>query len=311
MKKFKKILVSIDDRFEDDPALDWAIELAEQCQAQLHVVDILPNLNWAHRLTEKSSLNAAKEVRSRKESWLASIADRARKKGIMTSTSVEVGKSSSRLIEMVAEQHFDLIVRTTRGKFSSSSGFFGRTSMRLLRHCPSAVWLIKPGTRPHFSKVLAAVDLESTLVGAVPVANQSTSLDHGLLELAVSIAQSHSGQCHAVHAWELFGSNLLQSRMDEVEFEELLKNYRDDLKKRMAQLADESGLRANIDQTHLIHGSAASVIPELILRDKMDLLIMGTHTRTGLTNLVIGNTAEQILDRIQCSLLAIKPGKES
>ncbi|MEO8271575.1 MAG: universal stress protein [Aureliella sp.] len=34
---------------------------------------------------------------------------------------------------------------------------------------------------------------------------------------------------------------------------------------------------------------------------------MGTVSRTGLSGLLIGNTAQHILDHIECSVLAVKP----
>ncbi len=307
MKRFNKILVSVDDRFEDDPALEWAIELAAEGAASLHLVDVVPDLSWLERIHQSRSREAQDELRNKKKQWLDSVAATAAGRGVEVSTEVTFGKASTRLIEMVSREKFDLLVRTTRGKFSRSHSFFGRTSMRLLRHCPSSVWLVKPDTRPHFEQVAAAVDLESTDMPANPVPGQNVSLDREILELARSIAQHHSGHCHVIHAWDMFGSNLLRSRMDENEFEALEHDFRENLKERMAKLADSCGLRTGTDHIHLVHGDPAQIIPEFIRREKIDLAVMGTHTRTGLSNLVIGNTAEQILDKIQCSLLAMKP----
>ena len=35
--------------------------------------------------------------------------------------------------------------------------------------------------------------------------------------------------------------------------------------------------------------------------------VMGTIARTGLTGALLGNTAEKVVDRIECSVLAVKP----
>jgi universal stress protein E len=40
---------------------------------------------------------------------------------------------------------------------------------------------------------------------------------------------------------------------------------------------------------------------------RADLVVMGTIARTGISGLIIGNTAESILDQLTCSVLAIKP----
>ncbi len=44
-----------------------------------------------------------------------------------------------------------------------------------------------------------------------------------------------------------------------------------------------------------------------VLRKSHDLVVMGTVARTGIMGLLIGNTAETILDQLDCSVLAVKP----
>jgi nucleotide-binding universal stress UspA family protein len=40
---------------------------------------------------------------------------------------------------------------------------------------------------------------------------------------------------------------------------------------------------------------------------EIDILVMGTVARTGLPGFVLGNTAENIVQKLSCSLLALKP----
>jgi nucleotide-binding universal stress UspA family protein len=58
---------------------------------------------------------------------------------------------------------------------------------------------------------------------------------------------------------------------------------------------------------HLPMGSAKKVIPPLAAELRADLIVMGTVARTGISGVIIGNTAETILDQLTCSVLAIKP----
>jgi len=39
----------------------------------------------------------------------------------------------------------------------------------------------------------------------------------------------------------------------------------------------------------------------------IDILVMGTVARTGIPGFVIGNTAENIVQKLSCSLMALKP----
>lgn len=45
----------------------------------------------------------------------------------------------------------------------------------------------------------------------------------------------------------------------------------------------------------------------LARRLRVDCIVVGTVARTGIAGFIMGNNAETILERIDCSLLAIKP----
>jgi nucleotide-binding universal stress UspA family protein len=60
-------------------------------------------------------------------------------------------------------------------------------------------------------------------------------------------------------------------------------------------------------RVHLVKGWARKVIPALAKQIEADLVVMGTVARTGVPGFITGNTAESILNQIECSVLAIKP----
>jgi nucleotide-binding universal stress UspA family protein len=60
-------------------------------------------------------------------------------------------------------------------------------------------------------------------------------------------------------------------------------------------------------QTHLVKGLARKEIPALANQIEADMVVMGTVVRTGIPGFIMGNTAETILNQIDCSVLAIKP----
>jgi universal stress protein E len=57
----------------------------------------------------------------------------------------------------------------------------------------------------------------------------------------------------------------------------------------------------------LRHGHVEQVVPELVNEYQIDLLVMGTVSRSALDGVLIGNTAERVLDDVRCSVLAVKP----
>jgi len=60
-------------------------------------------------------------------------------------------------------------------------------------------------------------------------------------------------------------------------------------------------------KTRLVKGRARRAIPQLAEELQVELIVMGTIRHAGIAGILIGNTAETILNRIDCSVLAIKP----
>ena len=58
---------------------------------------------------------------------------------------------------------------------------------------------------------------------------------------------------------------------------------------------------------HLVEGRAGDVIAEVAGRLEVDLIVIGTVGRTGVPGFLIGNTAERVLDSVECSVLTLKP----
>jgi universal stress protein E len=54
-------------------------------------------------------------------------------------------------------------------------------------------------------------------------------------------------------------------------------------------------------------GFPEPAIADMIKEKSIDLLIMGTLGRAGIRGVITGNTAERLLPRLNCSMLAIKP----
>jgi nucleotide-binding universal stress UspA family protein len=193
----------------------------------------------------------------------------------------------------------DLVFRVNKGKESHRRGFFGNTGIRLLRKCPCAVWLVTP-SRVKFQHVLGCVDTstEDTL---------DAELNDAVFELAKSISHYHGGLFSIVHAWSVWNALFLQRRMDPDEFKQMVKKNHDHTEMHLDKFLKEHGSDVHDDNVHLIEGEPADAISRFAVKNDVDLVVMGTVARSGVAGMVMGNTAEQILSRMECSVLALKP----
>jgi nucleotide-binding universal stress UspA family protein len=58
---------------------------------------------------------------------------------------------------------------------------------------------------------------------------------------------------------------------------------------------------------HLVQGDPGVVIPHFAKEHAVDLVVMGTLGRLGTHGMFIGDTAERVLNQLECSVLALKP----
>ncbi|HWO12893.1 MAG TPA: universal stress protein [Polyangiaceae bacterium] len=59
-------------------------------------------------------------------------------------------------------------------------------------------------------------------------------------------------------------------------------------------------------QTRLLQGTIAGQITEYSARGEFDLVVMGTHGRTGMKHLVLGSIAEKVVRTAACPVLTVK-----
>lgn len=62
----------------------------------------------------------------------------------------------------------------------------------------------------------------------------------------------------------------------------------------------------------LVTGTPSKAIVELAENEEVDMIVLGTHGRTGLSHVLMGSVAEQIVRRAKCPVLTYKsPAKQT
>lgn len=131
-----------------------------------------------------------------------------------------------------------------------------------------------------------------------------------MLELSRSLADSCSGELHIVSCWDYEFESYLQGNVwVKVSDAQIADAVYDTQQKHIAaleRLIREPGISNSQRISHL-RGSAEECIPSFVRDKKIEILVMGTVARTGIPGFVIGNTAENIVQKLSCSLMALKP----
>ncbi len=313
MKHFKKILLVMERGEGQENAFEYAVELLKEDQGQLTILDLPDDIpKQKKRLLGKLFSKELDEVMARdRGNYLESLVAPVRQKLTIEIKTVK-GEPSHEIIQTVLDDNYDLVLKKTHKHQSFKTLLLGSTDMRLLRKCPCPVCILKPGKKPKFQRILAAVDIEP---GSDDQTMDAFNLE--LMEIAAELASYESGELYFVHAWLIFGEKMLEtSRSDNQrkKIKKWLKAQREELqirqeifKDNLTKLLEKKGSDTLQPQVLSVEGMADEVIPRIALEKEADVIVMGTIGRRGLSGFFMGNTAENILTQINCSVLAIKP----
>jgi universal stress protein E len=301
MRRFKSILLIDSDRRGRRIALDRAHALARANEARLTVArtaEDAPNeeIKQIRRLRGEDLREILlEEARRRLDRLVASLGDTQ----VVVDTRVLSGKPFVEIIREVREGKHDLVMVPADG---DRAFWMGTTVTHLLRKCPVPVWVLRPVPRPHYVSVLAAVDPD-------PDQEFGASLTRTILELASSMARDERSRLHVVHTWQFLEEALYRRRFRTSEEE--LAEMREEKDRHHREHVEKACAAVDLPESaelHVLRGDPAEVIPRLTREHEIDLVVMGTVARRGLSGILIGNTAEKVLGRVRCAVLAVKPG---
>lgn len=317
MKKINNILCVVGEDLNSDAALVQALRLAEENQANLTVASIL-NVTGLARVFghNKDDLNAKfKAAATARHEAIEHWVDQ-NNHGKKITVNIYTGIEFIEIIKSVVKSGYDLVVKCAN-EVDWFDRMFGSDDMHLLRKCPCPVLMLKPGQKDIFKNVLATVDV-SDAFDELDKNSVQEKLNEKVLEYGVVFSISELTNFHIGSVWSAYGEDYLRhsafSKMPEDKVDSYVDQARHEYADKLDLLVSETTKLIGKDainylhpKVHLVKGIPAKEIPLMSKTYEVDLIVMGTVARTGIPGFIIGNTAEAILEQVQCSVLAIKP----
>ncbi len=311
VKSFKNILYVVAPGSTCKPTLERAVALAENNLASLTVVEVLvpvrKGMGGRDGLPDSASMQAA--IKTERQRTLDSLIEPYRQR-LDIQHEVLIGTGFLQIIRAVLRNDYDLVIKPAEDpRFLER--IFGSDDMQLLRECPCPVWLMKPAEKLSYDNIVVALDFDT-----FEPESAVRDLNREIIELCSSLAIAEFADLHLVHAWDVPEAGFVQLWVDNPEEAasamtqaERARRSRgmDRLRQIMQQHLGPEAYDYLAPSFHLRQGSPVDVIPALASQLQADLVVMGTVARTGIPGLIIGNTAESILDQLHCSVLTIKP----
>lgn len=302
MQKFQNILFVSQGLTNETEALKQALSITRNNKAEMGVLILCPELPKAmSEYREKYEASLVEQLQSSLKNCRNSI--NVHESEAPVKIELERGSTTSvRVIRNVLKNAHDLVIKEAEPKEGEKG--FKAMDMELLRKCPCPVWLSRPIDK-HRDKINVAVAIDPT-----SEAQEGHDLSLRLLKLSRNLADTCSGDLHIISCWEYeFEGAMRHNPWIKMPEEEITKAINTELefhRTGLDKLINESGIGGK-KQVHHIRGRTDKVIPQHVLDKDIDILVMGTVARTGIAGFFIGNTAENIVQNLSCSLLALKP----
>ncbi len=298
MKSFHNILFVSDGTYNESATLQQAVSLAAHYQACLDILVISPPLPKAFAQHQDAYEDFLKNN-------IKTMLETAKTEQLSTkslSIDVEWGNTPDiSIVQRVLRRSHDLLIKAAKTK-ENEKGFMA-VDMALLRKCPCVLFLHRPKRQVQNIKLAVAIDPDNKNP-------EEYDLTKNLLKLADSLTHYYEGQLNIISCWDLPLEKFLRSsswlNMPEEAVEEVILQERNTSYLSLSQLIKKSKIHSQPTIFHL-KGDPTESIPGLVATKQIDVLIMGTVARTGITGFIIGNTAENVLQQIECSLWAMKP----
>jgi universal stress protein E len=300
MKRFKNILYIIDDQsIKHQHIADKVAQIARINGAKVTTM-IVSEMSFVDQITRRLSgrLNEVIEVMLEEQrDKLGDFTSDQRWSGISVDTHIAEEAGFIGIIQKVIKDKHDLVI-----KEENLSRGIDQLAMRLVRKCPSPVWVIKR-TSSDFKRILGAIDVAADHP-------ETERLNKKVIELTHSLAQRENGEAHYLHVWRLEHESMLRSprfKVSAEEISEMKKNLYDERWNRLQTLLQEIHVDAKDSHVHMVEGKIVDTINNLIDKIDIDVLVMGSLGRSGIPGLFIGNKAETLLNSIDCTVLTVKP----
>ena len=300
MLNINHILVALDSEHPEQPAFDRALELANSLKAS---ITILGSCYEAY-CEDDSSLEPETKHKiktamiNNRQQWLDSYTKEAESKGIEISTEVHWQKSLDRAVLMSMNTNdFDLVIKGAKQHYGLVDRLFNHSDWNLLRHCPAPVLMVKSAKPWANNRILASIDATSYSEG-------HRLINENILDFSEHLTDHLSTDLHIVNSYPMV--SLAFAMVPEVTAPDDIQKY---ITEQHQSECERYAHKYNIneDHIHITEGDPDDVIEMTAKEIEADLVVIGSVAREGFAGVLLGNTAERIINRVSCDILVIKP----
>lgn len=283
MGKYRKILVAIDGSESSRNALLQAFRFAVDEKCWITVTSVVPPYDGEIEILGIRDIRAA--LRKPCEDALAAARKFAEDERALIKTVCEEGEAHERIVDLSDAENSDLIVMGRRGLRPVERMMVGRVTARVIGHSQRDILVVPNNTIVGWKTIVLATD--------------GSRYSKLAADRAIGFAKSYGGSLKVLSIVDVPTEFYAEAPQAVDDLIRQTKGFVADVKKR----SEEEGVPA---ETFVGEAEAYQAITNLAAEKKADMIIIGSHGRTGLRRLLMGSVAEKVIGYAACPVLVVK-----
>jgi len=287
--KLENVLLSTDGSEFSEGAVREAIKLSKICSSKLFVMSVIETNPEFAAIAPQIIEKEEKGTRDRLENVKAMAA----KEGVECEIIARHAESPFQaIIEEAEKNRINMIVMGRHGRTGLRRLLMGSVTAKVIGHSPCNVLVVPKAAEISYQKLLVATDGSKYSMAAtseaIGIAKRS-----GAELLVISVVPSETAS-----PFDIVHTEMQHEMIAQKEFHEGEKNVND-----LLVIAKQEGVKV---EGLIIEGRPYEAIVEHAQEKGVDLIVMGSHGKTGMERLLMGSVAERVVGNAACAVLIVK-----
>jgi nucleotide-binding universal stress UspA family protein len=268
--KMEKLLIATDESEFSESAVREAINLAKICSSRLITVSVVKTNPEFEDLVPQVIEKAEKEAREH----LESIKARASKEGVDCEIVVHRGDEPyQNIVDEAAKNKVSMIIVGTHGRTGLKRLMMGSVTGKVIGHAPCNVLVVPLNAKIECKNILMATD--------------GSKYSEAAASQALGIAKRCGGSLTVI--------SVASSDAEILSAEDYVKE--------VSELAKKEGIKTD---GLAVKGKPYEAIIETSKKKRADLIVVGSHGRTGLERLLMGSVTERVIGHSESAVLVVR-----
>jgi nucleotide-binding universal stress UspA family protein len=287
--KIEKLLLSTDGSEFGEGAIREAIKLAKTCSSKLLAISVVETNPEYETIAPQLVEKAEKEARQH----LEAVKARAAKEGVDCEIIERQGEDPFKYIaEEASTNHVSMIVTGRRGRKGIKRLMMGSETARIIGHAPCNVLVVPRAASIEYNRIIVATDgskySEAAVREAISIAKRC-----GSALTAISVVPSDAASPFDIVHTEMMKETIVEKELKMAEC--TIRDFK------------EASQKEGVSVTGLIYsGKPYEAIISTAKEKKADLIVVGSHGRTGVSKLLMGSVTERVIGLSECAVLVVK-----